>query len=182
MTAAAEKQLTRADLLHALEAVDKRALDGASAPGGNGSGAEETYQDLPTPVLDIFHEDGRQFDAIFAVNIGKTRDSIQQYRDGQITEARFKELLKAKDEASLAAVDARLDQSREELADELTKYSSEVQQEGLRARSAETAAMGDALDKVSAQKSWTTMTPDEAEAWLRGVLKEYDDHMKRLFG
>ncbi|MFJ1788255.1 hypothetical protein ACIOML_28605 [Streptomyces anulatus] len=177
MTAETETALSREQLLEALEAIDTRNRGTTNtAPG------EETYKDLPAPVLDVLRTYKGGLGKIASTDIKKALEIFRDWYSKKIEKEQCEKRLDAKDAQAEAEYTALLKSDREDLVDVLVDYEAPVQQKGLRARDELTSLSSTALGRVPGRPQWYSMTPDALEAALTDGLTTFDKSTVPIFG
>ncbi|MFE3071978.1 hypothetical protein [Streptomyces sp. NPDC059247] len=199
MTTTAVPQLSKAEILEALEAIDLRAIESVNAhregrqaqlvplpraaqEALDTASDDETYEDLPEPVLAIFKGDKEGNDGIGSENEDTTKDKVGQYRDGSLTKEELEAQLETKDDKSVKDLKDQLAKSRENLADELAKCPSDVQQKGLNGRQKSNGGFTDWWQSISDEvSSWFKKIVDEVVDWFKGAFKSIADFFMTWF-
>ncbi|MFJ1788254.1 hypothetical protein ACIOML_28600 [Streptomyces anulatus] len=192
-------QLSRTELLEALEAIDQRTIESINAhregrdakvvplpraaqAALDAGSDEETYEDLPPAVLSIFQGDKNNNDQIGEVNEGATKSGVQDYRDEKLTKEQLEEQLKTKDEHSVQELQQQLKESREKLADELSKHEAEVQQKGLRGRDKSNGGLNGFWTNITDEVSnWFKKLIEQVVEWFKGAFQSIADFFAQWF-
>ncbi|MFJ8762872.1 hypothetical protein [Streptomyces cyaneofuscatus] len=193
-------QRTKSDLLEAIEAIDNQAIENVRAAferrepkvislprvareALEGAPADETYEDLPGDVLDVFKSNKTHNNDYMNDNQGDTKVHVQKYLDGGYTDDELRKHLKDVDDESISKLDKHLKETRETLVNNLHDKKPEIQNKAIRGRKGTCDTLGGVWSDICTKlDDWLTSVIDEIGEWFNKAINDVGNWFKNLFG